>query len=365
MRQILELILSLHFLLVIAQIAPCETNETNAQMKLIMGKITEVDFAENKISLDEGDGLIINDNTLNLGTNKKSSGNIQDLETDIALILKYNTKNKNVDRFWILRNFAVKTDIMNFISLQERNSRNNIVNSYYLWEFPLQKIYEENFLYLFSLEDKRLEIRIVKNPEKEKQRSSELFQKYWEENDIITRPIVFKIRELGLKDNDKARLEIVLQEKKIAPWENGVYWKKINSVEVPLVIKKSGVYTDFKDTLAFVRDSFGTGLRPEIGVSLNIRIKFRISRRSNSVCNTARKVWNATGIAFGINATRLSFEGDDKTRLGLGWVISILDGWIYIGSGWEVSKFRRKNRYVFIGISIVDLTDNVKKILKL
>lgn len=172
-------------------------------------------------------------------------------------------------------------------------------------------------------------------------------------------PVVYYIEDLGLQEGDKFKIMIAFEEKE----GNGDAWKTLSQDEVKFRLKKVGLKFYTHETLAFVRDSFSRNWKPQPGTSFTFGFTPYITGRTRGLSRLAGRAWNFFDPRFGINLSLLDFDQDTNLEIGLGPVMALLKGTIYIGVGWNCTTSRRKNQYAFFGISLTEMTSILKSII--
>lgn len=367
---ILALILIIFFSLNFNNPARCDDIFIKNQSGWKKGRITRVDYAKREISFQDLKGLKITDNTLNRVNNKKTWKNIKEIHEGSELLLRYNNSNKVINEYWILHDLEKAYDLANFVYIQEKKM-NKIVQSYHIGDVDIVNIHAGNRVHLIindqylnllsNIESKKLTINTKVQPKGGQPEILHLPERNFTGSEMLSaNHIIYDIEDLGFGEGYKVKIMITLRHKDQYQDKNINEWKIISSKELVLNIKKFGLRSYSFDTVSFVRDSFGRNWKPAPGASVTIGFTFFTLGRTNrwSLAKLA-KIWNAIDPRIGINITLLDFDEDKNMEYGLGPVISILKGGIYIGTGWNLSTKRNKNRYVFFGISITQIAKKI------
>jgi len=172
-------------------------------------------------------------------------------------------------------------------------------------------------------------------------------------------PVVYYIEDLGLQEGDKLKIMIAFEEKE----ENSDDWKTLSQDEVKFRLKKVGLKFYTHETLAFFRDSFSRNWKPQPGTSFTFGFTPYVTGRTRGLSRLVGRAWNFFDPRFGINLSLLDFDQDTSLEIGLGPVMALLKGTVYIGVGWNCTTSRRKNQYAFFGISLTEVTAILKSII--
>jgi len=360
-----------------AELDPQEEQDisSGSQSELIKGLITHVDEDGGIIKLEDLQSFVIDDSTLDVIYRKRSKVTIKRLSKGQFLLIKYNKiRDVNVvEEFWIIKNNRELLDVANFVYIQEKDLE-KVLQAYHLGEFDIinarvknqlhLKIYTQ-YLTLISRDNSdyfknlRLEINVISQwlGEKNKTWIQEPVYLYGKEIKRSS-PIIYDMEDLRLDEEDRIKVIVSLQEKE-NPSENEE-WRTNSTREMRLHMKRSGLRSYSRETIAFVRDSFGKNWKPQPGASSTIGLTFFISQQTQGWRKAFYSTWNTIDLGLGINLTLLDFDQDRSMEYGLGPVISILGGAIYFGVGWNLTTRRSKNRYTFFGVSLTGIAEKIE-----
>lgn len=122
-----------------------------------------------------------------------------------------------------------------------------------------------------------------------------------------------------------------------------------------------GLHRKIDATLIFARPLKETApgepkrWRPNAAATANWFYRFRQDEQGQ--LSGGRKTWNFINPGFGIHAASLA-QGDDSVEVGLGANISLLDGMLTGGYGYNLST---EKPYVFIGIGLLEVLDRARR----
>jgi len=351
--------------------AGCADNYTKDQYEFKMGRITKIDYTKREIRLEDLVDLKITDRTFNVDNtlievdDNGKMRNIEELHKGLGLLVKYDKSDGVITDLWLLHNSEEDKDLINFIYIQEKRT-DKIVQSYYLGAVDRVNIHSGNQVHLIintqylkqlsDITNKILKIEAtvhIKGGHPDILQLPERVIKMDEIFNTHTSPIIYDMEELGLDEGNKIKIKVTLHED-----QNEEQVK--SSRELRLYIKKYGLRPYTYETISFVRDSFDKNWEPAPGASVTLGYTFFTWKRTPRFWKLCGKIWNAVDPRFGINLTLLDYDEDKNIEFGVGWVISILKGGIYFGSGWNISTNRRHIKYAFFGISLTAIAEKIK-----
>ncbi len=263
-----------------------------------------------------------------------------------------------------------KHNVKNFISCHEMK-KNRQVQGYGMGEFYLADIDARNQLMIdidegyfvdqaIDVGNKR--VRIIPSFEIAHRKTEDLkaAEVVFEAGRILTGdPLVFYIEDLGLQEGDKLMVRVLLEEKSADSKE----WTTLSSNEMKFRIKKVGFKVHTNETVAFVRDSFSKNWNPQPGTSVTFGYTAYMTRKTPGLLRFFGKTWNLLDPRIGVNLTLLDFDKDKNMEIGLGPVISVMKGAFYFGVGWNFTTSRSKNQYAFFGISILEISEALRRVI--
>jgi hypothetical protein len=372
-------IISLLFLLMIFSPKFIQPRDQNIQQKsqslLKKGMITHVDEEGGKIKLEDLESFVINDSTLDVIYWRRSRGNIKRLSPGQYLFIRYNKINNEnvVEEYWVIKNIHEPLDIANYVYIQEKDL-GKVLQGYHLGDFDIinarvrnqihLKIYTQYLDFISEndqnyFDNKKLEINVVSQWLGEKHKVWNQEPVYLNKGEIKrSSPIIYDMEDLKLDEEDRIKVIVSLQKKENQGGNEE--WRTISTREMRLHMKRSGLRSYSRETIAFVRDSFGKNWKPQPGASSTIGLTFFISQQTRGFKKVLYSSWNMIDPSIGLNLTLLDFDQDRSMEYGLGPVFSILGGAIYFGVGWNLTTHRSKNRYTFFGVSLTGIAEKIE-----
>jgi len=329
------------------------------------GRVLKVDYSKHEISLYGIDKLGITDSTLSGLDNRRTRKNIKKIPVGADILLRYDKLDNIIKEYWILHDLEDQYDLANFVYIQER-IRNRIVQSHSIGEVDnleihlgsrVNIVFNDQYLRLLpDIHKNRIVITAKVHPAGGQPESLHLPEKTLTGNEMLfASPITYDMGELGLVEGCKVKIGVTFQKKDQYLEEKGLEWKGVSSKDIFLELGQFGILAYGHDTLSFVRDSFGKNWKPAPGASVALGYNFFTWKGTNRLIRGVAAIWNTLDPRIGINVTLLDFDEDKTMEYGLGPEISFLKGGINLGTGWNLSTKRTKNRYVFIGISFTQI----------
>ncbi len=121
-----------------------------------------------------------------------------------------------------------------------------------------------------------------------------------------------------------------------------------------------GLYRKIDAMLVFARPleepTPGAGKRWRPNAAATAHWFYRYRPAQDGALTGGKKAWNFVNPGFGIHASSLA-QGDDSVEVGLGVNVSLLDGMISGGYGWNLST---EKPYVYVGIGLLEVLDRAR-----
>lgn len=269
-----------------------------------------------------------------------------------------------------------KYDVKKFISFKELKN-NKKIQSIFLGELYLLNINIKHQFQLLidgeylaqlnvDLKDKRIKIATSYEIQQRETKDIKSVDKIIAGEALLTNnSVIYYLEDLGLKKNDKIKIEISFEKKNSEDEgeENNGGWEIISTENIKLRLRKFGLKIHTRETLAFVRDSFKKSWTPQPGTSFTFGYTFYTTKETPGLFRWWKRLFNGFEPRIGVNLTLLDFDEDENLEFGLGPVLSIFKGTFYIGIGWNLSTSRSKDRYAYFGISVTEIANLIKGVI--
>lgn len=173
-------------------------------------------------------------------------------------------------------------------------------------------------------------------------------------SDELTRDIVLNLSNLALSEGDRLEIEATNYyrgSERSFVWDLHIRDMGIHFSQSPslLLVKGFGRATSESSGESGDTEELESNFKPAPGTS------FLLSWKSRS------RVWNTINPALGLNASFVDFRNDKDLEIGLGPVLSLLNGIVQVNVGWNLTV--EEDRFFWaIGLGFLDLANKVGEV---